>query len=424
MSVLYNLTNKIAGEYPAVGINERAARITCLFTAFNFSTGFIAALYLGLGFYYTTFQLVAALPFFFLFYLLVKRKYVQQAIVLLVIILSASFIVGWFYAGGINGPFIAGGLVIFYVALNIVLVKNRLQVSIYMISVMSIAIILSYMHPLWVTDYPQSTGRYIDYMLMVIQLSAYFIFIEASNRHCYHYEQDLVIQRNLELEQANEAKLRLFTIISHDLKGPMATLRGILNSVEEGFSSPDKAQRQLTHLRTMTSPLNSTIDNLLFWSRQQLEGFNSLPERFIVNELLQDELLLATEDAATHQVIIHNRIAPDTSVFADVNHLRIILRNLISNAIRHAGNERQIEICSETFGDKVVFNISNTGEKIPMKAANEFNQTGRLEIKKTGKDRPGIGLQLCHAFVTANGGKIWIDTSVLDKTVFCFSLPG
>jgi two-component system sensor histidine kinase/response regulator len=423
MSVLYKLTNKIAGEYPSVGINERAARITCLFTACNYFAGFIAAAYLGLGFYYTMFQLAAAIPFFALFYLLVKRKYVQQVIMLLVVILSGSFIIGWFYAGGINGPFIAGGLVIFYVALNIVLVKNRLQVSLFMISVMSITIIMSYMHPHWVTDYPQSSGRYIDYMLMVIQLSAYFIFIEASNRHCYHYEQNLVLQRNRELEQVNDDQLRLFTIISHDLKGPMTTLKGILNSVEEGFATPEKLQRQLTHLKTMTTPLNNTLNNLLLWSRQQLEGLNAAPELFMVGEILQEEILLAAEEAEANGVSITNSILPNTKVFADMNLLRVVFRNLISNAIHHANKKTVVELAYTATNQMHIFKVSNAGVVIPLKAAEEFNLTGKLEGIKPSNRQHGLGLQLCQGFVKINGGTIWIDTSVSTQTVFCFSLP-
>lgn len=406
-----------------MGINERAARITCAFTGFNYFTGFIVALYLGLGFDYTVFQLAASIPFFILFYLLVKRRYVQQVIALLVIILSGSFIVGWFYAGGINGPFIAGGLVIFYVALNVVLVKNRLHVSIYMISVMSVTILMNYLHPRWVVDYPESSGRYADYTLMLFQLSAYFIFIEASNRYCYHYEQNLVTERNLQLQQANEAKLKLFSIISHDLRGPMATLRGILGAMDEGFYTPEKAQRQLTHLRTMTSPINNTLNNLLLWSRFQLEGLHAIPELFSVGDILAEEILLASEDTATKQITIDNRIPANTMVTADMNQLRIVFRNLISNAIRYANVGSTIQLVVETMPAKYTFSVSNVGAAIPLAEVQRFNQTGKLEGVETNTKTPGLGLQLCYDFVKLNGGSIWIDTSVSGKTVFCFSSP-
>lgn len=422
-SVLINLTNKIAGEYPAIDINERAARITCAFTAFNYFTGFIVALYLGLGFYYTIFQLAASIPFFILFYLLVKRMYVRQVIALLIAILSCSFIVGWFYAGGINGPFVAGGLVIFYVALNVVLVKNRLHVSIYMISVMSITILINYLYPKLVVDYPESSGRYADYTIMLFQLSAYFIFIEASNRHCYHYEQNMVTKQNLELEQANEAKLKLLSIISHDLRGPMNTLRSIINSIDEGFATPEKLQRQLGHLKSMTTPLNNTLNNLLLWSRHQLEGLNAAPELFAVGDILKEEILLASEDAAAKQITIDNHIAPDTMVYADINQLRIIFRNLISNAIRFANAGSVVELINEPSPVKNTFSVSNVGITIPLGDAQKFNQTGKLEGRETNKKQPGLGLQLCSDFVKLNGGSIWIDTNLAGKTVFCFSSP-
>ena len=258
-----------------------------------------------------------------------------------------------------------------------------------------------------------------------MQFSGYYIFLEASTRYCYQYEQHLVNRQNRELGQANDAKLRLFAIISHDLRGPMATLKGILNSVDEGFSTPEKAQRQLLHLKTMTNPLNNTLNNLLLWSRQQLEGLHSAQELFAVGEILLEEISLAIEDAKSNQIQIDNRIPTETYVFADINQLRIVVRNLDANAVLYANKNTTVVLNHRATNGENIFIISNTGSSIPIHVVEEFNRTGKLEINDSHNKQKnrGLALQICRDFVKIHGGNIWIDNSVTDKTVFCFSLP-
>ncbi len=423
MDIVNKLINKIAGEYPAVGINQRAARITSFYTGINFVIGFFVAVTLQLALHFIVFQVIAAAILFFFYYLLVHKKYSGPIILLLVIMLTSAFAIDWFYAGGLYGPALISALPIFYVAINIVSEKYRPAIGIFVLTVVAVTLMISYLDPSWVTPYPKTDEGYIHYMILVFQYCGYIVFIGASNRYCYNYEHNMVTSQYLELEQANDAKLRLFSIISHDLRGPMVTLGGILNSMEEGFSTPEKTKRQLAHLKTMTAPLNNTINNLLLWSRQQLEGLNVSPELFEVGEILDEEILLVAEEAISKMVIIENHIVPQTAVFADINQVRIIFRNLISNAIRHGKSNTVVQLFHHSTEANMVFTISNNGVPVPLYAAEEFNNTGKLEIDDANKKHPGLGLQLCRAFVKVNGGNIWIDTSVVGKTVFCFSLP-
>ncbi len=417
--------NKIAGEYPRFSIHERAARIVSFYTGLNFLIGMVFAILMKLGFRFVEFQILSALSFYLLYYLLTQKKYVQQVVVLCVCMLSVVFFIYWFYAGGLFGPALVSGLVIFYLALNVAPPQHKFLFGIYILCVIGVTFLLSYQHPNWITEYPKSNQDYFHYATLVLQFSGYYIFLEASTRYCYQYEQHLVNRQNRELGQANDAKLRLFAIISHDLRGPMATLKGILNSVDEGFSTPEKAQRQLLHLKTMTNPLNNTLNNLLLWSRQQLEGLHSAQELFAVGEILLEEISLAIEDAKSNQIQIDNRIPTETYVFADINQLRIVVRNLISNAVRYANKNTTVVLNHRATNGENIFIISNTGSSIPIHVVEEFNRTGKLEINDSHNKQKnrGLGLQICRDFVKIHGGNIWIDNSVTDKTVFCFSLP-
>jgi signal transduction histidine kinase len=422
MSSLTKLTNKIAGQYPVFSIQERAARITCFYTGFNFAIGALMVLAYGLSGSFLAFQVLASVMYFAMYYLLTRKQFVQTVIFLVVVTLCIMFGLYWFYAGGLKGPALVSSVVVFYSCFNVIEAKHKPAVSTFIFFVIGITFLLSFLHPEWVSAYPQGNRAYLHYFILVLQFSGYFIFIEASNQYCFQYEQNQVSRKNLELERANEAKLRLFTIISHDLRGPMATLRAILNSVEEGFSTPEKTQRQLSHLKTMMTPMNSTLNNLLLWSRLQLEGLNTSPEWFNAGDILQDEIQMAAEEASLAGVTISNHIPDNTRLYADMNHCRIIFRNLISNAIRYAHRGTVVELSETQAGGNTVFMVTNSGRPIPPLAAEEFNRSGTLASTERTTKPSGLGLQLCSTFVKASGGAIWIDTSTPEKTVFCFSM--
>ena len=103
-----------AGEYPKFSIKERAARIVSSLSAINFLVGAALAILLGLSINYIVYQIVFAFPFILIYYFLFKKIYSEQVIVILVISLSVTYVVGWFFMGGINGPGISAGLFIFY----------------------------------------------------------------------------------------------------------------------------------------------------------------------------------------------------------------------------------------------------------------------------------------------------------------------
>ncbi len=421
MQAAEQLINKIAGHYPCFSINERAARLSGFYTGFNFAVGAVMVLVMGLSGGFLLFQLTAAAVFFSVYYLLASQKHIQRVVYFQVVLLCMAFTVFWFYTGGVQGPAIISTVVIFYNCLNMVSPKHKITVSALVVLFMALTLWLSYLYPQWVVGYNEKSMAYLHYLVLFIQFSGYFILIETSNLYCYRYEQKLVIQQNQELEKANEAKLRLLAIISHDLRGPMATLKAILNSVEEGFATPEKTQRQLMHLKTMMNPLNNSLNNLLLWSRLQLEGLSASPEWFTAGEIIEEEIQIATAQAALAGVTLLNGIDGNLRLYADINHCRIVFRNLIANAVQNALPGTVVELQQQTTNGKTVFKVTNQGSPIPSASVEEFNLTGALPKAENSRKRQGLGLQLCNDFVKINGGHIWIETTHPTKTVFCFS---
>lgn len=419
------MVEQIAGTYPQFSIHERAARISAFYTSFNFLIGIVVAASMRMGLLFLFFQIFSTAVYAGIYYLLVRKRHVNQVVLAQIAVISIGYLLFWFFTGGLYGPALVSSLVIFYVLFNMAPEKYKYYSGAYVLTVVAITLLINFEFPEWVKDYPKSNEAYLHYFILVLQFAGYFLMIETSAYACYDYEQSLALQKNKELENSNDAKLKLLAIVSHDLRGPMATLKAIINSVDEGFSTPEKTQRQLTHLKTMTEPLNNTLNNLLLWSRQQLEGLNANKELLNVEELLKAEVLLANETGKLKEVEIVNRVPDHVQVFADINHLRIIFRNLLSNAVRFANRHSLVEIYSQHVENEVVFFIANTGEQIPVTVALNFNQSGQMSanMEHSKQKTQGLGLQVCRDFVAVNHGKIWIDTGTGNKTVFCFSLP-
>lgn len=419
------MVEQIAGTYPQFSIHERAARISAFYTSFNFLIGIVVAASMRMGILFLFFQMFSTVVYAGIYFLLVRKRHVNQVVLAQIAVISIGYLLFWFFTGGLYGPALVSSLVIFYVLFNMAPEKYKYYSGAYVLTVVAITLLINFEFPEWVKDYPKSNEAYLHYFILVLQFAGYFLMIETSAYACYDYEQNLALQKNKELENSNDAKLKLLAIVSHDLRGPMATLKAIINSVDEGFSTPEKTQRQLSHLKTMTEPLNNTLNNLLLWSRQQLEGLNANIEPLKVEELLKVEVLLAAETAKLKDVEIINRVPTQVQVYADINHLRIIFRNLLSNAVRFANAHSLVEIYCQNFESEVVFSITNTGEEIPLAVAQNFNRSGQMLINtEHSKQKPqGLGLQVCRDFVVANRGKIWIKADTESKTVFCFSIP-
>ena len=162
MQFFKTIGQHFAGEYPTFSIKERAARIVSGLTAINFFIGAGVAIVLGLDINYIFSQIIFSFPFIIIFYMLVNKKETQKVILLLVIFLSIIYALIWFFSGGINGPGIGGAIFIFYCNLQIAPSKYRLLVSGNILLVVVVTLSLNYLHPNWVTEYPNTEGRYTD----------------------------------------------------------------------------------------------------------------------------------------------------------------------------------------------------------------------------------------------------------------------
>lgn len=233
----------------------------------------------------------------------------------------------------------------------------------------------------------------------------------------------IINEQNQSLERINTDKDRLFSIISHDLRGPVSTIQALMKAFSEKRIPLQDFETLLPGIVKNTNNLSNTLDNLLTWSMSK-NGIQIAPEQLNIQDLVQQNLTLF-EEQLQQKKIRANINCPDLSVFADKNHLDVILRNLLNNAIKFSYNNSSIEIDGYDHGYRIELRIIDHGVGMTADQLNKIihNQFFKSTIGTSGEKGSGLGLQLVKDFVEKNGGKFHIESKGQKGTTMCFTIP-
>ncbi|MGE0589965.1 MAG: ATP-binding protein [Cyclobacteriaceae bacterium] len=233
-------------------------------------------------------------------------------------------------------------------------------------------------------------------------------------------------EQNRELNALNETKNQLLSIIGHDMRGPINNIKTILEIIKDGRLSQSDQERVFKDLYKTISSVADTMNNMLSWASSQLKGLQINPGTIKLVSVVNDKVDFFTPSAAEKGIIIEHDSNEDVFVFADVNHLKTVLRNLISNAIKFTRRNGKVTISYRNLeSDEVEIKVRDTGVGIPEDQLNNiFQFTGRSQSVGTNNERgTGIGLMLSKEFIESNKGKISVSSKVGVGTEFVIVLP-
>lgn len=228
------------------------------------------------------------------------------------------------------------------------------------------------------------------------------------------------------LEQASFQKDKIFSILSHDLRMPISSLSSVLNLVEKQSLSEEAFAKIKHALGKQVTSLNTTLDNLLLWSRNQMEGVTNVqPTDCLLYDIAENNRHLLTEAANQKRILIHNEVPLLAKAYADKYHVDIILRNLLLNAIKFTEDGGEVTIQCKELGEYVILEVADTGigmtpeqiEKL-FKINTHFTTSGTKNEKGAG-----LGLLLCKEFAEANQGKLSVISEPGNGTMFSITLP-
>lgn len=231
---------------------------------------------------------------------------------------------------------------------------------------------------------------------------------------------------NKELHESNATKDKFFSIIAHDLKNPFNSilgLTGILKNNSELYS-PDKTKKIIEALDNSANNAYKLLENLLQWSRSQLNRIDFSPETQNLFTVVEEIISIYSSEADRKTLTVENSINTDTTIYADINMLNTIIRNLLSNAIKFTPENGKINLKAEKMNQQTILKITDTGIGIPKnKIEILFEPGSKVSTLGTNKESgTGLGLIICKEFMTKHKGEISVDSNETG-TSFSLSFP-
>jgi signal transduction histidine kinase len=265
-------------------------------------------------------------------------------------------------------------------------------------------------------------------LIAIILLLIFTLFLLQKKSNAKLKEANLKVKaQNDELEDLNATKDKFFSIISHDLKGPLNSLTsfsGLLMNHTSSLSI-EEIQMLAKDLDKSIKNLFTLLENLLQWSRSQTGNIEFTAEEFDLTEMLNENKKLLSNQAENKNISIEVKNTKSIIAKAHPNSITTVVRNLLSNSIKFTEEGGQIKMGVIEEKNRYVVKIADNGVGMPKEVANKiFRIDTKHSTQGTAKEKgTGLGLILCKEFVEKNGGEIWVKSEEGKGTIFSFSIP-
>jgi signal transduction histidine kinase len=234
-------------------------------------------------------------------------------------------------------------------------------------------------------------------------------------------------QSREELENLNKKKDLIFSILSHDLRSPLTTLKGFLGLLidQSDALSREDLHRYATNIRNSVTTSLDLIDNTLFWSLSQTGNIQCTPVSVPLAPVFEKIKGLYQLTAEKKHLTLNFPPTNGLAVFADENMIYVLLRNLVSNAIKFTPEMNTIRVDVLVNGDEVSVSVKDSGVGMTSDEINKLFLFDNPMVKKgtSSEKGTGLGLILCKKFAEANKGKLLIESQVGVGSVFTVVLP-
>lgn len=237
----------------------------------------------------------------------------------------------------------------------------------------------------------------------------------------------LLKERESQLRELNSTKDKLFSIIAHDLRSPFNSILGFSELLIENPRSFDVSESE-EYLGMINSTAKNTLillENLLAWAKSQTGNIICNPEKTNFSAIVS-EILDISKSIAKIKNISLKHIQTDTiEVYVDVNMLKTILRNLISNAIKYTHSNGEIVLSAVQNKNNIEISVADNGVGMSEETQSKlFKFESIVTTTGTANEKgSGLGLILCKEFVEKHGGEIWVKSEPEKGSAFIFSLP-
>lgn len=263
----------------------------------------------------------------------------------------------------------------------------------------------------------------LSILLVIVLLYAYRR--NRSNSLILYKQKRILEEQAAKLERIDRDKTRLFGVISHDLRGPISNLGGLLNLMKDDKLSREDFNALSERLSHHFGHLSDSLTNLLLWANSQMNENGGERKSFNLSEAADEAMQLLHSHAQEKKVMVQNTISESMMAHADPEQVKVIFRNLLSNAIKFTPEGGSVHIsASEGFQGHLRVSVRDNGLGIPEDIQNRLllREENVSTYGTSGERGTGLGLSLCHDYVEANGGEMWFESTENEGSNFIFTL--
>ncbi|MCF8305999.1 MAG: HAMP domain-containing histidine kinase [Ignavibacteriales bacterium] len=240
-------------------------------------------------------------------------------------------------------------------------------------------------------------------------------------------QKNSIAEKNKELEEVNASKDKFFSIIAHDLRNPFNTIiansHPMLNNIHS--SNRLNIEQRIAGIHEAAQNAFKLLENLLEWARSKTGRIYYQPMLLSISSLYDIAYNLTENMARNKNITLLFDANGIEVVYGDMNMIRTVLRNLVSNAVKFSHRGSVVNINTIQRGEDIVISVKDNGTGIATGNLDKlFNLNSKISTQGTENETgTGLGLLLCKEYVEKHGGRIWVTSKLGNGSEFCFSLP-
>tara|TARA_R110002049_G_scaffold62212_6_gene166527 strand:- start:11 stop:2038 length:2028 start_codon:yes stop_codon:yes gene_type:complete len=290
---------------------------------------------------------------------------------------------------------------------------------------------------------PKNQLKFDKYKLILYALlaalvivSTFLILIYLKRNTNIKYMQELE-EKNIKIELQNEAfqeqtkhlenvnnvKDKLFSIVSHDLKDSLSSINGFIDLLKDGSLSREEFDDLIPELSENANNASLLLFNLLNWSKSQMQSLEPKPTLFDVQEVFEDKVKLVEQRMENKGITLIDHSLRDFA-YADRSMFEIVVQNLLANALKFCKSGDTITISNHISNGNCIVSIADTGIGISKQNQEKLFKSSTFTTVGTNNEKgTGLGLSICKELVELNKGKIWVESTVNVGSTFYVQLP-
>ncbi|WP_345164619.1 tetratricopeptide repeat-containing sensor histidine kinase [Algibacter aquimarinus] len=270
--------------------------------------------------------------------------------------------------------------------------------------------------------------------LVIVSTFLILIYLKRNNNIKYTQEleeknikielqNDAFQEQTKHLENVNNVKDKLFSIVSHDLKDSLSSINGFIDLLKDGSLSREEFDNLIPELSENANNASLLLFNLLNWSKSQMQSLEPKPSLFDIQEVFEQKIRLVEQRMESKGINLVDHSLRDFA-YADRSMFEIVIQNLLANALKFSRSGDTITVSNHISNGSCIVSVADTGIGISKKNIDKlFNKNTFTTVGTNNEKGTGLGLSICKELVELNNGKIWVESTENVGSTFYVQLP-